>query len=76
LFVQALTARLRSKRDFEAVQALLSVFLTVHADILIANIELRDGLAELREEQKKEGKRLAELVGFAMGTLGFLRNTG
>jgi U3 small nucleolar RNA-associated protein 21 len=76
VFIHALTSRLRSKRDFEAVQALLSVFLTVHADVLIANIELRDSLVTLREEQKKEGKRLAELVGFALGTLGFLRSTG
>ncbi len=40
----------------------MSVFLTVHADVLIANTELRDGLAALKEEQRKESKRLGELV--------------
>ena len=72
-FLHALTARLRSHRDFEAVQALLSVLLTVSADLLISNEELRDQLVTLREEQKKESARLRELVGYAMGTLSFLR---
>lgn len=34
LFMQAMTARLRSRRDFEAVQAVMSVFLTIHGDVL------------------------------------------
>ena len=34
LFLQALTQRLRSRRDFEAVQAVLNVFLMVHTDQL------------------------------------------
>ncbi len=76
LFLNAMIARSRSHRDFEAVQALMSVFLTVHADQLIANSELRDPLAALQEEQRKEGKRLGELVSYAMGTLSFLRSTG
>lgn len=54
----------------------MSVFLTVHADVLIANAELRGQLAALREEQRKESKRLNELVAYAMGTLSFLRSTG
>ena len=76
LFLHAMTARLRSHRDFEAIQAVMSVFLTVHADVLIANSELRDRLVALREEQRKESKRLGELVAYAMGTLNFLRSTG
>ncbi|ORY24304.1 putative WD-repeat protein [Naematelia encephala] len=76
LFIHALTQRLASHRDFEAVQALLSVFLAVHADVLIANLELKDRLEQLRDEQRKESKRLSELVGYALGTLGFLRSSG
>ncbi|ORX40070.1 putative WD-repeat protein [Kockovaella imperatae] len=72
-FLHALTARLKSHRDFEAVQALLSVLLTVSADLLIANEELCDQLVTLREEQGKESARLRELVGYTMGTLSFLR---
>ncbi|CAD6568501.1 MAG: hypothetical protein TREMPRED_004587 [Tremellales sp. Tagirdzhanova-0007] len=76
LFLHAMTARLRSHRDFEAVQAVMSVFLTVHADVLIANTELGDRLVALRQEQRKESKRLGELVAYALGTLSFLRSTG
>ena len=76
LFLHALTSRLSSHKDFEAVQALMSVFLTVHADILIANDELRERLGQLKQEQKRESGRLRELMGYAMGTLGFLRSTG
>ncbi|KAK8858577.1 hypothetical protein IAR55_002806 [Kwoniella newhampshirensis] len=74
-FLKALTGRLRSHRDFEAVQAIMSVFLTVHGDVLIANGELQEGLLKLKEEQSKESARLRELVGYALGTLGFLRGT-
>ena len=76
LFLTALIGRLRSHRDFEAVQAIMSVFLTVHGDLLISNEELAGQLEELSEAQGKEGKRLSELVGYAMGTLGFLRSFG
>ena len=75
-FVQALIARLRSHKDFEAVQAMMSVFLTVHADVLMANQELRELLHRLREEQKRESGRLRDLVGYALGTLNFLRSAG
>ena len=34
LFLRALIARLKSRKDFEAVQAVLSVFISVHADAL------------------------------------------
>lgn len=34
LFLRALTQRLRSRRDFEAVQAVLNVFLAIHTDQL------------------------------------------
>ena len=34
LFLQALTQRLRSRKDFEAVQAVLNVFLMIHTDQL------------------------------------------
>jgi U3 small nucleolar RNA-associated protein 21 len=76
LFLTALIGRLRSHRDFEAVQAIMSVFLTVHGDLLISNEELAGQMEDLREAQGKEGKRLSELVGYAMGTLGFLRSFG
>lgn len=76
MFLHALTRRLASHRDFEAVQAYLSVFLSVHGDVLIANPELASRLEEMREMQRKESKRLLELTQYALGTLSFLRSTG
>jgi U3 small nucleolar RNA-associated protein 21 len=54
----------------------MSVFLTVHGDVLISNEEVGKQLQELREAQRKESGRLSELVGYAMGTLGFLKTFG
>ncbi|KLT38876.1 putative WD-repeat protein [Cutaneotrichosporon oleaginosum] len=73
-FMAALLGRLRSHRDFEAVQAFLAVFLNVHGDVLIANAELRGTLERLDAAQKKEGARLAELLSYSLGTLSFLRS--
>ncbi|GMK53974.1 hypothetical protein CspeluHIS016_0105600 [Cutaneotrichosporon spelunceum] len=73
-FMGALLGRLRSHRDFEAVQAFLTVFLSVHGDVLIANPELRGTLERLDAAQKKEGARLAELLSYSLGTLSFLRS--
>ncbi|KAL1412861.1 rRNA-processing protein utp21 [Vanrija albida] len=72
-FLAALVGRLRSHRDFEAVQAFMTVFLSVHGDVLIANAELRDLLVRLQAEQKKESNRLLELISYSMGTISFLR---
>ena len=76
LFLRALVARLRSNRDYEAIQAFMSVFLTVHGDVLMANEELREPIEELRQAQKKETERLTELVSYSLGTLAFLRSSG
>jgi U3 small nucleolar RNA-associated protein 21 len=98
-FLHTLTQRLKSHKDFEAVQALLAVFLRVRGEALVrpedaidpfdpassSGMSAQKGsereavrlrLGELKEEQKKESRRLTELVGYAMGTLGFLRSSG
>lgn len=75
MFICALTSRLRSHRDFEAVQAFQKVFLCMHADIIVANPELEEELRMLVEVQKKESERVLELVASSLGTLGFVRDT-
>ena len=75
LFINALTQRLVSHRDFEAVQAMQNVFLRMHGDILIANSEMRPELEKLAEVQRKESQRVLELVASSLGTLGFVRDT-
>lgn len=74
-FLNALTRRLRSHRDFEAVQAMQNVFLRIHSEIIISNEELRGELEELQEAQSQESRRVLELVSSSLGTLGFVRDT-
>ena len=73
-FVSALTHQLRSKRDYELVQAWMAVFLRTHGDAVPGNAGLRQSLIEWREWQGKEAKRLADLVGFCGGVVGFIRS--
>ncbi|KAL7423168.1 rRNA-processing protein utp21 [Cryptotrichosporon argae] len=72
-FLRLVAARLAQKRDFEAVQAFLRVFLDVHQDVLVANAEVRDALEDVRHRQRGESERLRELVSYSLGTLAFLR---
>ncbi len=75
LFLTALIQRLRSHRDFEAVQAFQNVFLRLHGDVLVANEELLGALEELRTVQRAESERVLELLASSLGTLGFVRDT-
>ena len=88
LFLQALALRLRSKLDWEAVQAMLHVFLTCHAEVLQAEgvhpehaadadaegQALALALREVLQEQRSEGARLVDSLDYCLGTLSFLRN--
>ena len=73
-FVSALTYQLRSKRDYELVQAWMAVFLRLHGDAVPGNAALRQSLMEWREWQGREGKRLGDLVGFCGGVVQFIRS--
>ena len=74
VFLTALMQRLRSHRDFEAVQAFQNVFLRIHGDVLAENPEVREELEGLMEVQKKESERVMELLASSLGTLGFVRD--
>lgn len=75
LFLHALKQRLRSHRDFEAVQTFLNVFLRIHGDILVENsADLQDPLRALLKVQKGEGERMVAQISAALGTLGFVRD--
>jgi len=75
LFLHALTQRLHSRKDFEAVEAMLKVFLGMHSEVLIANSELMNVLEEVEKVHRKESQRVLELVTSSLGTLGFVRDT-
>lgn len=72
--MDALTARLKEKRDYELVQAWMTVFLRLHMDDVEHDERLVEALREWRKEQEKEGVRLGEIVGFCSGVVGFLRD--
>lgn len=74
LFVNALTRRLQSHRDFEAVQAMQNVFLKIHGELFVANPELRGQLEKLAETQKKESQKVLDLLASSLGTLDFVRS--
>ncbi|KAK7054659.1 rRNA-processing protein utp21 [Paramarasmius palmivorus] len=74
-FINALTQRLASHQDFEAVQSLQKVFLRMHADEIMSNVELEGDLERLMVVQRKESRRVIELVTSSLGTLGFVRDT-
>ncbi|CAG8972628.1 hypothetical protein HYALB_00005397 [Hymenoscyphus albidus] len=73
-FVQALTSRLKQKRDYELVQAWMTVFLRLHMESVAMDERLVGALREWRECQQVEGTRLGDLVGFCGGVVGFLRS--
>lgn len=75
IFITALTRRLLTRRDFEAVQAFQNVFLKIHGDVIVSNPELQSELERLMEVQHKECRRVLELIASSLGTLGFVRDT-
>ncbi|KAI1007078.1 hypothetical protein K3495_g1141 [Podosphaera aphanis] len=73
-FVNALTQRLRQKRDYELIQAWMSVFLRLHADSISHEPELVEALKLWRLEQVRENERIGGLLGYCSGVTGFLRS--
>jgi U3 small nucleolar RNA-associated protein 21 len=75
LFMNALVRRLRSRKDFEAVQTFQSVFLRIHGEVLVGNPELREKMETLLAAQRSESERVLGLITSSLGTLDFVRDT-
>lgn len=81
-FILALSDHLASKRDFELVNAWMAVFLRIHSDAIAACSEssegtentLRSALSVWSRVQRTEIQRLAGLVSYCRGVVGFLRS--
>lgn len=73
--MRVLAARLRARRDFEAVQALIAVFARAHGEVLVTEIELRTELESLLAAQNDESRRVRGLVDASLGILAFVRDT-
>ncbi|PYI01276.1 snoRNA binding protein [Aspergillus sclerotiicarbonarius CBS 121057] len=82
-FVTALSTCLGLKRDFELVNAWMAVFLRIHADTVAEcsssdtdeDSALKAALSEWSRALQREAQRLAGLVGYCRGVVGFLRST-
>ncbi|GAB7350580.1 hypothetical protein MBLNU459_g1155t2 [Dothideomycetes sp. NU459] len=72
-FVQALVGLLESKRDFELGQAWMSVFLRVHADVVVEDEQLRNVVGQWRHRVGEEKERVEALSGYCGGMIGYLR---
>jgi U3 small nucleolar RNA-associated protein 21 len=78
LFIHALAQRLRSHKDFEAVQALLAVFLRLFGEVVVGEGDDGKGrraLEDLLEVQRVEAGRVMRMVTASLGTLSFVRET-
>lgn len=73
-FIRALTARLVARRDYELTQAWMTVFLRLHFDLVMESEVLLGELKRWKAHQEKEKDRLANLVGYCGGVVGFLRS--
>lgn len=73
-FIAALTARLHERRDYELVQAWMSVFLRLHGDVVARDESLVAGLRTWQAESKRERDRVGGLVGYSVGVVGWVRS--
>ncbi|EUC37081.1 hypothetical protein COCCADRAFT_86587 [Bipolaris zeicola 26-R-13] len=73
-FIKALTARLEQRRDYELVQAWMSVFLRLHGDVVVLDEEAVGLLRKWQEEAKGERERVGGLVGYSVGVVGWVRS--
>jgi U3 small nucleolar RNA-associated protein 21 len=74
IFLCALSQRLKSRRDFEAVQTYLNVFLRMHGEMLVSKPELRNDLDAFLSLQRQESSRLLDSISSCLGTLAFVRD--
>ncbi|KAJ4382397.1 rRNA-processing protein utp21 [Didymella sp. IMI 355093] len=73
-FITALTSRLQERRDYELVQAWMSVFLRLHGDVVVRDEELVGLLRKWQDESKRERERVGGLVGYSVGVVGWVRS--
>ncbi|KAL8826877.1 MAG: hypothetical protein Q9191_003528 [Dirinaria sp. TL-2023a] len=74
-FVSALTWRLQERRDYELIQAWMSVFLKIHGESVPGDARVVEALRKWRTVQGEESRRLGELVGYCGGVVSFLRSS-
>jgi U3 small nucleolar RNA-associated protein 21 len=71
-FIEALTARLKQKRDYELIQTWMAVFLRCHSSLVLESEQVRTALEQWRDESKIEGERIGDSVGYVRGVMGWV----
>ncbi|KAI8993445.1 Utp21 specific WD40 associated putative domain-containing protein [Pilobolus umbonatus] len=74
-FLEAIKYMLNSRKNFEFSQAWLSVFLTIHGDLIIANpsSSVYELLNDIMSIQKKEHGRLSDQIHYSLCLIDFAR---
>jgi U3 small nucleolar RNA-associated protein 21 len=74
-FLNMILQVLMQKRDFEAAQAYLALFMKHHADAITAHVELVEALEAIQEVQEKVWKELDSKLGASATLVGFYKNS-
>ena len=74
LFITSMISRLRQRRDYELIQAWMSVFLKIHGEALVEYPLVIEALKEWQLVQEIESKRLGSVAGYCGGVISFLRS--
>src|ERR1051325_11059919 len=75
-FLDAIEFKLKTKKDFELVQAYLNHFLKIYGDIIMSNRDdeqLYNRLISIIDEHKKEWKRKKKLLNYNLFVLEFFK---
>lgn len=73
-YLLMILSSLRSRSNFEACQAYLSLFLKTHADAVIESSEMRSALEQIKEEQLKVTRDLEETLVASSTLVAFFKN--
>ncbi|RKP27041.1 Utp21 specific WD40 associated putative domain-containing protein [Syncephalis pseudoplumigaleata] len=74
LFLAAIYEQMQSKRNFDALEAYLNVFLKIHSDLVLASAALSAQLHKIRALRETEWSRVEDLFQTALCLVDFGRN--
>lgn len=75
LFIETLSSRMKQRKDYEMIQAWMSVFLKIHGEIIGQHPDAADALTVWKQVQETESRRLGAVVGYCNGVVSFLRSS-